>query len=97
MGQAQPIQKKGPSGLINMPTFIDCDSVSISYSEMGLATVTYTMITNSTGFPISNTVSFGGNSFSGPVMSALRQPIPDSEVDTQGPWFTINVTMITLK
>lgn len=79
-----------------MPDFIDCDSVSVSYSAMGLATVTYTIIT-SDSVSIEDTVTFGTNTFTGIVISALKQPIQDSEWDTFGPWYTINVTMIALK
>jgi hypothetical protein len=80
-----------------MPTFVECESVNVSYSEMGLATVTYTKITTDSGFPITNSVTFGGHTFEGVVMSALKQPIPDSENSEEGVWYTINVTMIALK
>ena len=73
-----------------MAEFIDCTSLNISYNVMGIATVSYTVVHNSYGFVTYNSVSAGGQTFSGYVINASLNQIPN----TQG-WFETHVTLLS--
>jgi hypothetical protein len=69
--------------------FIECTSLSFSYSVLGLVTVNYTMVHNEKKFVALNTISAGGRVFKGYIMDASMNAIPN----TSG-WYETNVTMI---
>lgn len=69
--------------------FLDCASFSVNYDIRGLVTVTYSIIHQShmpTG--ISNSISAGGQTFTGYVMSRTTTPISGST------WYETVVTLI---
>jgi hypothetical protein len=71
--------------------FIDCTSLSISYDVMGIATLNFTVVKDSPGFPTTsmNTLSVGGRIFEGYVTSASLSQIPN----TPG-WYETRVTLL---
>lgn len=71
-----------------MPTFIECTSISIGFNVMGQATVTYTVVSDSSGFKIIRPVTFGGRTFNGYVASAYNRQIPNTS------WYETNVTLM---
>jgi hypothetical protein len=73
-----------------MAEFIDCTSLSISYNVMGLATVSYTVVHNSFTFITYPSISAGGQTFTGYVINASLNQIPNTEG-----WYETHVTMIT--
>lgn len=75
-------------------SFVECESLSINFNQMGIATINYTIITNSPSFSFQNSVSAGGTTFNGVVTNIDCKPIPNSENDINGPWYTNNVTLI---
>lgn len=72
-----------------MPEFIDCTSLNISYSVMGIATVSYTVVHDSPQFVTYNSISAGGQTFTGYVVNASVDQI----MNTSG-WFETHVTLI---
>lgn len=76
--------------------FIECESLNINYNIMGIATVTYTIITNTYSPTTFSSIFAGGVSFRGVVTNVHKQPIPKTENAADGPWYTVNVTLIAL-
>ena len=76
--------------------FTECESLNINYNVMGIATVTYTIVTNDYVPSTFNYIYAGGVSFNGIVTNVSKQPIPNTENATGGPWYTVNVTLIAL-
>jgi len=76
-----------------MTDFIECESLSISYNEMGIATITYTVVSDNSSIPssVGNSISVGGLNFSGFITNLYQQPIPNTEN-----WYTTNVTMVAV-
>lgn len=72
-----------------MASFIECTSLNFSYDIMGLVTVSYTMVHNEESITVVTSVSAGGQTFNGYVMSASMNAVPN----TQG-WFETHVTLI---
>jgi len=72
-----------------MPEFIDCTSLSMSYNVMGLVTVSYTVVHNSFNIVTYNSISAGGQTFTGYVMNASLNQIPNTEG-----WYETHVTLI---
>lgn len=73
--------------------FIDCESLSVKYNNMGIATITFSFIgTESELFPTN--ISAGGQSFDCIVTNFYKKPIPNTENSDQGTWYTTDVTMI---
>jgi len=70
-------------------SFIECTSLSFSYNVLGLVTVNYTMVHNTKTMTVVNTITAGGQTFTGYVMDAFINPIPN----TSG-WYETNVTLI---
>lgn len=73
-----------------MAKFIDCTSVNISYNIYGLATVTYTVVSDSPGiqhFGI-NSISMGNRTFYGYIGSASVNRIPNTT------WYESHITFI---
>jgi hypothetical protein len=78
-----------------MATFIECSSLSISYNVMGIATISYTLIsTESTPAFTYNSIEAGGRTFNGVVTNVYSQLIDNTENDTNGPWYSINVNLL---
>ena len=73
-----------------MPEFIDCTSLSVSYNVMGIATVSYTVVHDSFDFITYNTVTAGGQTFTGYVTNASLNQIPNTEN-----WYETHVTLIS--
>jgi hypothetical protein len=75
-----------------MTDFIECTSLSISYDILGVATVTYTIVTDTPGFgSIVNSITAGDPSqtFTGWITNANINPIPNTE------WYEIHATLIS--
>jgi hypothetical protein len=74
-----------------MPSFIECTSLSISYDILGVATITYTVVTDDADFDgqlYNQLTDVGGQTFTGYVTSASITPIPNTT------WYEINATLI---
>lgn len=74
-----------------MPRFIECTSLSISYDILGVATVTYTVVTDIPGLEgqLYNQIIAGGQTFTGYITNANINPIPNTE------WYEIHATLIS--
>lgn len=72
-----------------MAEFIDCASLNMSYNVMGIVTVSYTVVHDHFDFVTFDSISAGGQTFTGYVTNASVNQIPN----TQG-WFETHVTMV---
>jgi hypothetical protein len=74
-----------------MPSFIECTSLSISYDILGVATITYTVVTDVAGLEgqLYNQIIAGGQTFSGYITNANINPIPNTA------WYEIHATLIS--
>ncbi len=74
-----------------MPSFIECTSLSINYDILGVATVTYTVVTDIPGLEgqLYNQIIAGGQTFSGYITNANINPIPGTD------WYEIHATLIS--
>ena len=70
--------------------FIDCTSLNISFNVMGIATISYTMVHNTASFEVVTSITAGGRTFTGYVMNASFNQIPNTEG-----WFETHVTLMT--
>lgn len=77
-----------------MTEFIECESLNISYNVMGVANITYTIISDVDRPAIQNSISAGGVTFDGVIMSVYTQQIAKTEGAATGPWYSTNVTMV---
>jgi len=68
--------------------FIDCTTLSVSYNIMGIATVSFSVVSDQPGFHIKSAISAGGRTFSGYVTSATVSRIPNTT------WYQTQVTLI---
>ena len=69
--------------------YTECPSFSVSYNIMGVATVTYSIIHSSpTCVGISNSISAGGQTFSGYVTSMSTNRMAGTS------WYETNITLI---
>lgn len=72
-----------------MSSFIECTSINISFDIMGIATISYTVVTDSMSFSgIESSLTLCGQTFNGYVASASINPIPRTK------WYEIHVTLI---
>lgn len=73
-----------------MAKFIDCTSVNISYNIYGLATVTYTVVSDTSGIQHFGTSSIhiGNRTFYGYIGSAYVNRIPNTT------WYESHITFI---
>lgn len=79
-----------------MPTqFIECTSLSVSYDITGMATISYTVMADSSGMKAYNTISVGGQTFSGYVTSASVSIVPRTDANFAG-WYRTQVTLIAM-
>lgn len=72
-----------------MAEFIDCTSLNFSYNVMGLVTVSYTVVHDYPGFVTYDSITAGGQTFTGYITNATLNPVPNSEG-----WFETNVTLL---
>jgi hypothetical protein len=73
-----------------MATFIDCTSVNLSYNVYGLATITYTVVSDIPGihhFGI-HSLHIGNKTFNGYIASASVKRIPNTS------WYESNISFI---
>ncbi len=73
-----------------MAEFIDCTSLNISYDVMGRATVSYVVVHDRQEFITYNSIEAGGQIFTGYVVSASMNQIPNTQN-----WYETHVTLIT--
>ena len=71
-----------------MPQFIECTSLSISYDNLGLATVNYTLVSDSPNITPYESIQTASVTFTGYVTSMSMQNIPNTD------WFEAQVTLI---
>jgi len=74
-----------------VPDFIECSSININYDVIGVATVTYTVVTDTPGFSgkLYEQLTMGGVTFTGYVTSASITPITNTS------WFEIHATLVS--
>lgn len=71
--------------------FVDCGSLNITFNVMGIATVSYSIVTDTPDMnQIDDTLplSAGGKTFTGFVTNASMRQIPKTS------WYEINVTVV---
>ena len=73
-----------------MTEFIDCTSLNISYDVMGRATVSYVVVHDVQDFVTYNSITVGGQTFDGYIVSASLNQIPN----THG-WYETHCTLIS--
>jgi hypothetical protein len=73
-----------------MPDFIECTSLSMTYDILGVVTITYTVVTDTSGMEgkLFNQIIAGGKTFSGYITNANINPIPQTS------WYEIHATLI---
>ena len=76
-------------------TFIECTSLSVSYDITGIASVSYTVISDEAGMKAYDSVTIGNRTFTGYVTSATYSVIPRSE-DSFGGWYQTQVNLLAL-
>ena len=69
--------------------FMDCTSLNISYSVLGLVTITYTMVHNKNEFVTLESITVGTTVFTGYIANASLNVIPKTEG-----WFETHATLI---
>ena len=74
---------------LNCEGFIECTSLSISYSIMGIATVSYTVVHNKPEFCYTTIIVAGGQTFTGYVTSMNMNGIQG----TSG-WYETHVSLL---
>jgi len=72
-----------------MAEFIDCTSLSFSYNVMGVVTVSYTVVHNTFEFVSYREITAGGQTFTGYVINASLNQIPNTEN-----WFETHVSLL---
>jgi hypothetical protein len=77
-----------------MAQYFDCSAESITYNIMGIATISYTIISDTPNPSIKSSFSAGGVSFNGVIMNYTTQIIPKSEHSSAGGWYSTNVTLV---
>jgi len=77
-----------------MPTFIECTSLNVSYDITGIATVSYTVISDAAGIIAYDEISVGNRTFIGYVTSATNSIMPKTEAG--GPWYQTQVSLLAI-
>lgn len=68
---------------------MECTSLNISYDIMGLATITYTIVSDEPGLNVCNQLqNVGGRTFTGYVVNASVNQIPNTS------WYETHATLI---
>ena len=79
-----------------MTEFVECGSVNVSYDRMGIATVTYTVIStvaSAYSFGGSKTVTFAGTSFTGYVTNVGITPVSSTTGGSNNIWIAASITL----
>lgn len=76
------------SGNSTSDSFIECDSVSIQYSNMGIITISYNVVSNT---PKDETDVPTPSGFNGYIYNLSCKQIPNTD------WYSTSVTMVTEK
>jgi len=76
-----------------MTEFIECESLSISYTIAGIATISYTILSTGAGAIPSSSISTGGGNFSGVVTNVYTQMVLGTE-GAEPPWYETHVTLV---
>jgi hypothetical protein len=72
-----------------MAEFIECTSLNISYDILGIATITYTIVSDTSGLKAYNELQdVGGQNFRGYVVNASVNQIQSTN------WWESHVTLI---
>lgn len=72
-----------------MAEFIECTSLSVNYDIMGIANVTYTIVSDTPGIKAYNELQdVGGQTFSGYVVNAVVNQIQNTN------WWESHVTLV---
>jgi len=74
-----------------MADFVECTSVNINFNVMGIATVTFTIVTDEPSATLIEDVSpqeFGNKTFTGYVTNVSVNQIPKTS------WYEIHITLI---
>jgi len=71
-----------------MSQFIECTSLSISYDNLGLATVNYTLVSNSPNITPYEVIQTDSVTFTGYVTNMTMQTIPNTD------WYEAQITLI---
>ena len=77
-----------------MPSFIECESLSINYNIMGIANISYTIISDTADPNIYPYIVADGITFDGVILSVYTQPIAKTDYASNGPWYTTSVSMV---
>lgn len=72
-----------------MTEFIDCTSLNFSYNNLGIVTVSYTVVHNDFEFVTYDTIKAGGQTFTGYIINASLNKIPNTEN-----WYETHCTLI---
>lgn len=72
-----------------MPQFIECTSLSISYDNLGLATVNYTLVSDSPNITPITYIETDSVDFSGYVTNITMNSISNTD------WYEAQITLIT--
>jgi hypothetical protein len=72
-----------------MSQFRECTSLSISYDNLGLATVNYTIVSDTSNPSIATSITAGGQTFTGYVTNLSINYIPGTS------WYETQVSLIT--
>ncbi len=73
-----------------MTQFIECTSLSISYDNLGLATVSYTLVSDSPDIIPYETIETDSVTFTGYVTNMTMQTMPNTD------WYEAQITLITV-
>jgi len=72
-----------------MPEFIECTSLNISYDILGVANITYTIVSDTPGIKAYNELAdVGGQTFRGYVVNATVNRIQNTD------WWESHVTLV---
>jgi hypothetical protein len=74
----------------NIVEFIECTSLNLSYNIMGIVTITYTVVSNEIGLKAYEVIEAGGKTFTGYVVSASGNRIPETSS-----WYETHITLIS--
>ncbi len=72
-----------------MSQFIECTSLSISYDNLGLATVNYTLVSDSPNIVPYEVIETDSVTFTGYVTNMTMQTIPNTD------WYEAQITLIS--
>ena len=77
-----------------MPTFIECTSLNVSYDITGMATVSYTVMSDTPGILAYDSLIVGNRTFTGYITSAVNSIMPRTEAG--GTWYQTQVSLLAI-